>query len=94
MRSLKLHRRAVLRGLCSGLAASVALPPLEAMLNSNGTAYAQGVSIPKRFGIFFWGNGIRINRWVPSGTGTSWVPSPELQPLSTVKDYRAPSFSL
>ena len=47
----RLARRTFLRGI--GVAGSIirlGLPPLEAMFNSNGTAYAQGVSkaIPKR----------------------------------------------
>jgi hypothetical protein len=32
-----LHRRSLLRGVLRGAAVSVALPPLEAMLNINGT---------------------------------------------------------
>jgi hypothetical protein len=67
----------------------VALPPLEAMFNGNGTAYADGTAIPKRLGIFFWGNGVKPDRWVPANTGAGWTSSPSLMPLETagVKEY-------
>jgi hypothetical protein len=85
----KISRRTVLRGALGGVGIGVALPPLEAMFNSNGTAYAQGAPIPKRLGIFFWGDGVKPDRWVPTNTGSSWTSSPALLPLETagVKDY-------
>jgi Protein of unknown function (DUF1552) len=56
MRSLKLHRRTVLRGL-GGVA--VGLPALECMLNSNGTALAQSTDpLPKRYAIVFAGQAL------------------------------------
>jgi hypothetical protein len=72
-----------------GVGISVALPPLEEMFNGNGTAYAQGTPIPKRLGIFFWGDGVKPDRWVPTSTGSAWAPSPALVPLEAagVKDY-------
>ena len=48
-------RRDVLRGMLGGAAVSVGLPPLEAMFNLSGTAYAAGGGFPLRFGLFFWG---------------------------------------
>ncbi len=90
MRKLILNRRTVLRGALGGVGISVGLPPLEAMFNANGTAYAQSnTAIPKRLGLFFWGNGVKLDRWVPSTTGAGWTPSPSLQPFATagVKDY-------
>jgi hypothetical protein len=90
MPKLTLNRRTVLRGTIGGVAISVGLPPLEAMFNGNGTAYAQGAAgLPKRLGIFFWGNGVKLDRWVPSTTGAGWTPSPSLQPFAEagVKDY-------
>jgi hypothetical protein len=80
-------RRTVLRGLVGGVAVGVGLPPLEAMFNGNGTAYAQGAPIPKRLGVFFWGNGVKLDRWTPANTGTMWTPSLELAPLMPVKEY-------
>ncbi len=77
-------RRTLLRGLLGGMAAAVALPPLEAMLNSNGTAYANGTPIPKRFGIFYWGNGVRPEHWKPDGYGAVWTPKHETVPLAAL----------
>ena len=34
------------------------MPLLEPMLNRHGTALAQGASLPKRYGLFFWGGGL------------------------------------
>ena len=60
-----LSRRTVLRGLLGGTAVSIAMPPLEAMFNSTGTAYADGGTLPGRFGTWFWGNGMLPDRWIP-----------------------------
>ena len=49
LRNWKLGRRRMLRGLFGGAAVAVGLPPLEAMLNGNGDAYAGGAALPKRF---------------------------------------------
>jgi hypothetical protein len=82
-----MDRRRFLRGLFHGAAVTVALPPLEAMLNFNGDALADGTPLPTRFGVWFWGNGVRPERWVPSTTGASWTPSDELQPLASLVPY-------
>ena len=66
MKNLRLNRRTVLRGLLGGAAVAVGLPALEIFLNASGTAYAGGDAFPKRFGIFFWGNGILPERWDPT----------------------------
>jgi hypothetical protein len=79
-----LPRRTFLRGL-AGI--SLSLPALDAMLNNHGTALAQGEPLPKRFGVWFWGNGVRLDRWNPTGTGANWQLSPALQPLAPVKEY-------
>jgi hypothetical protein len=68
-------------------AVAVGLPVLQAMLNENGTALAQGEPLPRRTGIFFWGNGVRLAQWTPNTTGAGWTPSPALEPLSALKDY-------
>jgi hypothetical protein len=87
IRTSKLPRRALLRGLLGGSAVSLALPTLDAMLNGNGTAFAQGGSpLPRRLGIFFWGNGVRLKFWTPA-TSPTWEPTPSLMPLLPVKDY-------
>ncbi len=79
-----LGRRRMLRGLLGGTAVAIGLPPLEAMLNGNGTALAGGGAIPKRFGLWFFGNGVRLEHWVPSSVGTGWQASPpaSLVPLA------------
>jgi len=82
-----LSRRTILRGMLQGTAVSVALPPLEAMFNSGGTAYAAGGGLPLRFGLFFWGNGTLPERWIPTGDGAEWTLSEQLEPLAAVKDW-------
>jgi hypothetical protein len=79
-----LPRRTFLRGLAG---AALKLPVLDCMLNDNGDALAQGEPLPLRFGVFFWGNGVRLDRWNPAATGAGWQLSPALQPLAPVKDY-------
>jgi hypothetical protein len=88
MKRFRLSRRTMLRGMASGALTSLALPTLDAMLDDHGTAYAQtGEPLPKRFGVFFWGNGVRLARWRPAATGASWELSEELEPLANVKEY-------
>jgi hypothetical protein len=86
----RMHRRTFLRGTFGGgLGISLGLPLLEAMLNGNGTALAQDGALPKRFGVFFWGNGRGVDeeRWRPTGTGAGWTPSVLLAPLAPIKEY-------
>jgi hypothetical protein len=77
-------RRTVLRGLGGGIA-TLALPPLEAMLNNHGTAYADGTALPKIFGVFMWPDGVKPALWVPPDTGANWTMTPHLQPLASLK---------
>jgi hypothetical protein len=81
-------RRLVLKGLLGGAAVSVALPVLDWLVDDNGAAFAGGSPLPRRFGLFFWGNGVLPARWVPTGTGEgpSWELSEQLAPLLPVKD--------
>jgi hypothetical protein len=76
-----MSRRHMLKGLLGSAAVGVGLPTLDAMLNANGTALAQGAPIPTRFGLWFWGNGIRRQHWTPDQTGVDWMPKAELAPL-------------
>lgn len=87
LRKFKLSRRTVLRGLAGGAAVSVALPPLEAMMNDHGTALANGEDMARRFISFFWGNGVVLNRFEPDQVGATWSLSEELAPFAPVKDY-------
>jgi hypothetical protein len=91
--AFSLPRRTFLRGIAAGSAVAVGLPPLEAMFNANGNALAQGQPLPKRFGVWFWGNGVRRAHWTPDGTGTGWTPRAELEPFTLrpgLRDYVSP----
>jgi hypothetical protein len=81
-----LDRRTFLRGMFGGTALSLALPPMEAMFGHQGQAYASTGALPKRFGLFFWGNGIILDQWTPANTGRDWTLSPLLEPLADVRD--------
>ena len=74
-----LSRRTLLRGLSAAGAVMVGLPLLECM--SDRRAYACGGIIPRRFGLFFWGNGNVPSRWTPIGEGAGWQVSEQLAPL-------------
>ncbi len=98
MKRLQLSRRSFLRGTVGGLAISLALPPLEAMLDVNG-AYADGGGEEPFFGLFFWANGLpwsakhgamqgsagKSDLWTPATEGVGFAPSPLLVPLSRHK---------
>ncbi len=78
-------RRTMLRSLTTGISAAVALPILESMLDTHGEAFAEdGSRIPVRYGTFFWGNGVRLDRWIPNKVGGQWWtdPNEELAPLA------------
>ena len=87
-RALSLNRRRFLRGLAAGSTVAIGLPALELFLNDNGNAYASGASFPKRFGLFFWGNGMHVDRWIPemAGMNGDWELSEQLMPLASVKN--------
>jgi hypothetical protein len=73
------------------MGAVMGLPVLDAFLNSGGTAYANGMKLPVRFGTYFWGLGLTDtptggSRWVPKKTGPSYDMMPELEALKAVKD--------
>ena len=72
-----LSRRTILRAFAGGAAVHVALPWLEAMTPAARAAPPP----PRRFGVWFFGNGVRREHWIPQGTGTSWQPGEELAPL-------------
>jgi hypothetical protein len=87
-----ISRRTMLRGMAGGALVMVGLPILDAMLDSNGGAFADGSAIPIRLLTWCFGNGILLNRWVPGGirvpvTGPGYPLSEQLQPLVNVKDY-------
>lgn len=86
MPRFKLNRRAVLRG---ALGASVALPALEIMLDSSGTALAQGMPLPKRYLVCFNGQSLGgdddplHNDYVPDTVGRGYDLKSALVPLAT-----------
>lgn len=82
-------RRNFLRTAAFGTPIALGLPLFDSVLNDNGTAFAQGEPLPRRFGIFFWGNGrgTEASRWTPATTGAGWQVSEELAPLAAYKNY-------
>ena len=84
---VKLSRRAVLRGCAGSAVATVALPLLDAMLDGNGEALADGSPLPRRFVTFHFGNGVILPSWTPAATGLDWELTPLLAPLAPVKAH-------
>jgi hypothetical protein len=80
-----ISRRSFLKslGLITGL--PIALPLFEISLGKR--AYANS-GFPTRYGLFFWGNGNRVERWTPTGEGIgdAWSLSESLQPLQSFKE--------
>jgi len=77
----KFNRRSFMRGALGGSAVLVGVPVLDQFLDTNGTAYADGVKLPVRFGTYFWGLGLTPGRWVPNKIGAGWELTPELNTL-------------
>jgi len=73
-RVVRPSRRIFLRGLAAGAATVVGLPLFDFMLDDHGEAHADGVAIPTRFGLWFFGNGVRLDSWTPTNTGSDWQP--------------------
>ena len=78
---MRLSRRFWLKGMLGGATAALGLPLLEAMLDAHGEALASGEPLPRRFGVFYWGNGVVPGDWLPAATGAGWAATPALQPL-------------
>ncbi len=88
-----LSRRTVLKGALGGGVVSLALPPLEAMMGTNG-AFADGSEEGPIFGVFFWANGTpwhgghggpqagNTDVWTPGTVGAGYTPSPLLEHLA------------
>ena len=84
-----LNRRQFLRGMMAGGLVTVQLPLLEMFMGRK--ALAQDGGFPRRFGLFYWGNGNRPEHWVPTGEGfgADWTLSQSLQSLLPVKEKLA-----
>src|SRR5215468_3931857 len=80
---IRVSRRTFLRGMgAAGAVVRVGLPPLAAMFNSHGTAYAvEQTPVASRFVLWFNGNGIPERYWIPSETGSDYQLTPCLSPL-------------
>jgi hypothetical protein len=77
----RFDRRTLLRGSLAGGVVSVGLPLLDCFLNDHGTALAQGVPLPVRFGAWMWGCGMNPDRWTPTNEGAGYDLPIELQAL-------------
>lgn len=87
MRVRAMKRRTVLRGLIGASSVVVGLPLLDAMLDSNGEALADGTPLPPCFGVWFWGNGSQPGAWAPAALGPGWEATGLLAGLAAVKEY-------
>ncbi|MEW5978311.1 MAG: DUF1552 domain-containing protein [Acidobacteriota bacterium] len=90
-----LTRRSFLKRLGSAAAlARIGLPPLEAMFDASGTAYAMESPAGKtvlqspetRFVLWFNGNGIPERYWIPVETGVDFALTPCLAPLAPFRN--------
>ena len=85
-----LSRRTVLRGV----GVSMALPWLEAMgplkpaaaLGAEATASGAAGAAPVRLACLFMPNGVRPDRWNPTGRGAGYELTPILEPMRAFKD--------
>ncbi len=82
----KITRRTVLRGL-AGSPVALALPPLDAMFDGRGTAFADGGKPETRFVIWFNGNGVPEKNWMPQETGPGFTLTPCLAPLAPLRGH-------
>lgn len=84
-------RRGFLEGLLAGGAAvSLPLPRLAMAMNGNGDGFLDGRPLPRRFGVWFFGNGINPTSWHPEGpggVGADWSLTPSLAPLGAHKSH-------
>ncbi len=71
------------RRLLKGAAFAIGLPPLEAMFDSKGIAYAAvpaaklSATVPEsRFVLWFNGNGVVEKFWIPTETGPDYQRRP------------------
>ena len=75
-------QRASRRRFLGGAASLVALPWLASLAPRTASAR---VASPKRFVAFYVPNGIRMDAWTPTGTGSEYALTPILSPLAPVK---------
>lgn len=83
----KLSRRRFLKGTLNGGVVTLGLPLLNVFLNENGTALADGLPIPIRFGTWSWGLGMSEAIFVPKKTGADFDLPEEIAPLAPVQKH-------
>jgi hypothetical protein len=86
----RFNRRSVLRGALGATAVGIGLPALDAFVDGNGEAWADGARFSTRFGTYFWGLGLTDtpaggSRWAPTTTGPGYEIMPELESLTALK---------
>ena len=86
MTNPNMDRRWLLKGMLRGTTVAVGIPLLELFLDGNGVAYADGASLPSRFGTWFWGLGMHPHLWVPKTAGKDYELTPELEWVRELKD--------
>ncbi len=83
-------RRTFLKGMSASGLATIGLPPLQAMFNSHGTAYADETGketpVESRFVTWFNGNGVPERFWIPQETGDAYATTPCLAPLGVYRN--------
>lgn len=80
-------RRRVLRGMLQGGAVAVALPLLDVFLNEHGSALANGLPLPARYGSWFWGLGIDEAIFTPPTVGSNYELTHQLSPLGELRRH-------
>jgi hypothetical protein len=91
MPKFKLGRRAVLQAF--GTSMVLKLCPLEAMFDSNGKAWGQVGAAPKRFVLFYQGNGVPAKghhsreEWVPLSSGAGLTLNTSMTALAPMKSH-------
>jgi hypothetical protein len=71
-----MNRRTFLRGTAAtGAGIAVGLPLFDAMTNLTGTAHAGGTALPRRFVLYFWGNGLQWGPRAGGGLEAKWAPT-------------------
>jgi hypothetical protein len=77
-------RRRFLQGVLGGATVGVGVPWLEAL---QPRAWATAPTYPSRFGVWFWGNGNKVDTWTPASEGFGWQPSAALTSLADLTDH-------
>ena len=80
-------RRTVLKGMLGGAAVTVGLPLLDIFLDSNGTALANGLPMPVRFGTWFWALGMDASMFIPKKVGYDYDLPPQIAAWAPVKQH-------